>query len=69
MAIAVGQSAPDFTLKDQSRRRVKLSDYRGKNVVIVFLPARLSPICTNVHACFVNDMKQFEQLNNAGAWA
>jgi len=63
MAIAVGQPAPDFSLKDQSQKDVKLSDFRGKNVVIVFYPLDWSPICTNEHACFVNDLKQFEQLN------
>ena len=63
MAIAVGQPAPEFTLKDQSQKDVKLSDYRGKNVVLVFYPLDYSPVCTNEHACFVNDMKQFEQLN------
>jgi peroxiredoxin len=63
MAIAVGQNAPEFTLKDQSQKDVKLSDYRGKNVVIIFYPLDWSPICTNEHACFVNDMKQFEKLN------
>jgi len=56
MAIAVGQAAPDFSLKDQNQKDVKLSDYRGKNVVIVFYPLDWSPICTNEHACFVNDL-------------
>ncbi len=63
MGISVGQPAPDFALKDQSQKDVKLSDYRGKNVVLVFYPLDWSPVCTNEHACFVNDMKQFEQLN------
>jgi mycoredoxin-dependent peroxiredoxin len=63
MAIAVGQPAPEFSLKDQSQKDVKLADYRGKNVVIIFYPLDWSPVCTNEHACFVNDMKQFEQLN------
>src|SRR5258708_34471933 len=63
MAIAVGQAAPDFTLKDQGQKDVKLSDYRGKNVVIVFYPLDWSPVCTNEHACFVNEMKAFETLD------
>ena len=33
-APAVGQAAPDFTLKDASGKTVKLSDYRGKHVVL-----------------------------------
>ncbi len=63
MAIAVGQPAPEFNLKDQSQKDIQLSDYRGKNVVLIFYPLDWSPVCTNEHACFVNDMKQFEQLN------
>lgn len=64
MSIAVGQAAPEFTLKDQSMAEVKLADYRGKkNVVIMFYPLDWSPVCTNEHACVVNAMKQFETLD------
>ena len=64
MPIAVGQAAPDFTLKDQSQKEIKLSEFAGKrNVVLIFYPLDFSPICTNEHACFVNDMKQFESLD------
>jgi len=63
MAIAVGQPAPEFTLKDQNQKEIKLSDYRGKNVVMVFYPLDWSPVCTNEHACFVNDLSQFGKLN------
>ena len=64
MPISVGQPAPEFTLKDQSQQEVKLSDYKGKkNVVMVFYPLDWSPVCTNEHICFVNDMKKFESLD------
>ena len=66
MAIAVGQSAPDFSLKDQYDKEVKLSDFAGnKNVVLVFYPLDWSPVCTNEHVCLVNDMKRFETLDAA----
>jgi len=66
MAIAVGQAAPDFSLKDQYDKEVKLSDFAGKkNVVLVFYPLDWSPVCTNEHACLVNDMKRFETLDAA----
>ena len=66
MAIAVGQTAPDFSLKDQHDKDVRLSDFSGKkNVVLVFYPLDWSPVCTNEHACFVNDMKRFETLDAA----
>jgi peroxiredoxin len=64
MAISVGAAAPDFTLKDQSQKEVKLSEFKGKkNVVIVFYPLDWSPVCTNEHTCLVNDMKRFEELD------
>jgi len=64
MAISVGAPAPDFTLKDQSQKEVKLSDFKGKkNVVLVFYPLDWSPVCTNEHVCVVNDMKRFEELD------
>lgn len=64
MSIAVGQTAPEFTLKDQSMSEVKLADFRGKkNVVIIFYPLDWSPVCTNEHACVVNDMKKFDSLD------
>ena len=66
MAIAVGQTAPDFSLKDQYDKDVKLSDFAGKkNVVLVFYPLDWSPVCSNEHACLVNEMKRFETLDAA----
>jgi peroxiredoxin len=64
MAIAVGQVAPDFSLKDQYDKDVKLSDFAGrKNVVIVFYPLDWSPVCTKEHVCLVNGMKNFATLD------
>jgi mycoredoxin-dependent peroxiredoxin len=64
MSIAVGATAPDFTLKDQHQKEIKLSDFAGKkNVVLVFYPLDWSPTCTNEHACFVGGMKDFETLD------
>jgi peroxiredoxin len=64
MALSVGAAAPEFSLKDQSQKDVKLSDFKGKkNVVLVFYPLDWSPVCTNEHICVVNDMKRFEELD------
>jgi mycoredoxin-dependent peroxiredoxin len=55
MAIQVGDSAPDFELKDQHGTSVKLSDFRGKkNVVLVFYPLAFSGICTG-ELCSIRD--------------
>src|SRR5271167_2151363 len=64
MSIAVGQTAPDFTLMNQEKKEVKLSDFAGKkNVVLMFYPLDWSPTCTSEHVCMVNDMKAFETLD------
>jgi peroxiredoxin len=64
MPATVGAPAPEFSLKDQDQKEVKLSDFRGKKkVVLVFYPLDWSPVCTKEHACMVNDKKQFEDLD------
>jgi peroxiredoxin len=64
MALSVGAAAPDFTLKDQSQKEVKLSEFQGKkNVVLIFYPLDWSPVCTNEHTCLVNDMRRFDELD------
>jgi peroxiredoxin len=44
MNLQVGQPAPEFTLPTQLGKEVKLSDYRGKNVVLAFYPLAWTPI-------------------------
>jgi peroxiredoxin len=63
MPIAVGQTAPDFTLKEQNQNDVTLSSFRGRNVVLAFYPLDWSPVCTKEHACFVDDLTSFNGLN------
>lgn len=45
MAIDVGTTAPDFTLKTQDEKDWKLSDQKGKNVVLMWYPLDWSPTC------------------------
>lgn len=40
----LGKPAPDFTLKDQNGKEVRLRDFRGKNVVLAFFPLAWTPI-------------------------
>jgi peroxiredoxin (alkyl hydroperoxide reductase subunit C) len=63
MPIAVGQPAPDFALRANDDKEYKLSDLRGKNVVLAFYPLDFSPVCTNEHQCFRDDLTQFQNLN------
>jgi thioredoxin-dependent peroxiredoxin len=51
---AVGDQAPDFTLPDQDGNPVRLSDLRGRRVVLYFYPKADTPGCTT-QACGVRD--------------
>jgi len=59
MPIAVGQPAPDFELENQDKKKIKLSDLKGKKIVLAFYPLDFSPVCTNEHVCFMTDLPQF----------
>jgi peroxiredoxin Q/BCP len=50
----VGQKAPDFSVLDDSGKRIKLSDYKGKKVVLYFYPKDDTPGCTR-EACSFRD--------------
>lgn len=56
MAIEAGQTAPDFTLNNQDDNPVKLSELRGKKVLLYFYPRASTPGCT-VQAKGLRDTK------------
>jgi peroxiredoxin len=60
----VGKPAPDFTLTNQDRQPVTLSEQRGKPVVLAFFPAAFSSVCTK-ELCTFRD--QLARLNRAQA--
>ena len=53
-ALKVGQKAPAFTLPDETGHKVRLSDFKGKKVVLFFYPKDDTPGCT-VEACSFRD--------------
>jgi thioredoxin-dependent peroxiredoxin len=60
----VGKKAPVFTLEDQDKKSVKLSDFKGKAVVLYFYPKDDTPGCTQ-EACDFRD--EYSALKKAGA--
>jgi len=55
----VGDAAPDFTLKDQDGKDVKLSSFKGqKNVIVAFYPKDFSGGCTTEMKCLVKDINK-----------
>jgi peroxiredoxin (alkyl hydroperoxide reductase subunit C) len=45
--IAVGEPAPDFTLRNQDGEKVSLEDFRGRKLLLVFYPQDFSPVCSD----------------------
>jgi glutaredoxin-dependent peroxiredoxin len=65
MAAEVGSQAPDFTLVNQDRESVKLSDQLGTgSIVLAFFPGAFSGVCTT-EMCTLRD--SMTQLNGLGA--
>lgn len=54
--LKTGTTAPDFTLPDQDGTERRLSDYRGKHVILYFYPKDSTPGCTK-EACSLRDSK------------
>jgi thioredoxin-dependent peroxiredoxin len=52
--LKVGAKAPAFTLNDQAGKKVKLSDFKGRRVVVYFYPKADTPGCTN-QACSLQE--------------
>ncbi|RKH42860.1 peroxiredoxin [Corallococcus llansteffanensis] len=56
-----GDVAPEFTVKDHTGKTHRLSDYRGKNVVLWFYPKADTPGCTAEGCSFRDHKAQYEQ--------
>ncbi len=59
-----GSKAPDFSMPSTPDQRVSLSEFRGKNVVLVFYPADWSPVCGDQLALY-NEVLPLIQKHNA----
>jgi len=56
-----GDKAPDFALKDQDGNLVRLSDYRGKRVVLFFYPKDSTPTWTDQAKLFAENYDSFQK--------
>ena len=54
MPLKAGDKAPDFTVNDQQGNPVKLSDLKGKKVILYFYPKDMTPGCT-AESCNLRD--------------
>ena len=65
-ALRVGQAAPDFTataVVDQEFKTIKLSDYRGKYVVLFFYPLDFTFVCPTEITAFSDRYGEFTKIN------
>ncbi|ANT55942.1 peroxiredoxin [Bacillus pumilus] len=63
MTIEVGQQVPDIELLGDNGEKVKLSDFKGKHIVLYFYPKDMTPGCTT-EACDFRDRHQsFAELD------
>ncbi|MBE9460403.1 thioredoxin-dependent thiol peroxidase [Dyadobacter subterraneus] len=63
MGLQIGEAAPEISAKDQNGNDVKLSDFKGKKVILYFYPKDDTPGCT-AQACNLRD--NYESLLNNG---
>jgi peroxiredoxin Q/BCP len=61
--VTLGSAVPNFEIAATGEKTVKLSDYRGKKVVLYFYPKDSTPGCTQEGQGFRDNIEQFNQLN------
>ncbi len=63
MALQKGDTAPNFTLFSSDKKEITLSDYQGKNVVLLFFPLAFTGVCTTELCTMRDDIAKYQNLN------
>lgn len=63
MSLQIGQQAPDFSLFNTDKNKVSLSDFKGKNVVLLFFPLAFTGVCTNEMCSMRDNMSLYNSLD------
>lgn len=63
MILQKGTPAPDFELNTTPDQKLKLSDFKGKRLIIAFYPADWSPVCGDQIALYNETLKIFREYN------
>jgi len=61
-ALPAGTVAPDFALKSTPDQIVRLSEFRGRPVVLAFYPADWSPVCGDQMSLYNEMLSEFQEL-------
>jgi glutaredoxin-dependent peroxiredoxin len=62
-AADIGDSAPDFDLADADLKMQKLSNFKGKPIVLAFFPAAESPVCTKEMCTFRDSLEELKRYD------
>lgn len=63
MTVEVGKKITDFTLPNQTGKKISLSDYKGKYVILYFYPKDMTPGCTTQACDFRDNHEKFTDLD------
>ena len=61
--VDVGDEAPDFELPGTGGRTYRLSDLRGRNVVLAFYPGDATPVCTKQFCSYRDEGERLDRLD------
>ena len=62
MSYQIGDTIQSFTLQNTDGTHVNITDYKGKNVVVLFFPLAFSSVCTDELCSIRDNMKIYESL-------
>lgn len=63
MGISLGNPAPAFSLVSDAKETVNLSDFKGKNVVVLFFPLAFTGVCTTELCTMRDDIANYNDMN------
>ena len=63
MKIETGKPAPDFSLFDTDKKKVNLTDFNDKNVLLLFFPQAFTSTCTKELCAVRDDISRYSNAN------
>lgn len=64
MSLQIGQKAPEFTLYSSAKEKISLSDYAGKqNILLLFFPQAFTGVCTKELCGVRDDISKYSNAN------
>lgn len=63
MVIAIGSKAPEFALFDTEKKKVALSDFKGRKVLLLFFPQAFTGVCTKELCAIRDDIARYNAID------